>query len=148
MTLWPGGELLWLTSTRMYREHFAGRNCRRLIRRRHAHQQFGATILASAFDVMDAGRMAALQDPTGAVVSVWQSNKHPGGFAVMTDPQGAVFAVFTPAARLTRLHPYVVSGFPSAALRAGSRTVTLRPELFTGSQAGHYVRNFRTIRAR
>ena len=41
-------------------------------------QQLGATILAPPFDVMDAGRMAVLADPTGAVVSVWQSNKHPG----------------------------------------------------------------------
>lgn len=32
----------------------------------------GATLMAEPFDVMDAGRMAAIQDPTGAVFSVWQ----------------------------------------------------------------------------
>jgi predicted enzyme related to lactoylglutathione lyase len=38
----------------------------------------GATVLAPAFDVMDAGRMAVLQDPTGAVFQVWQANKSIG----------------------------------------------------------------------
>jgi predicted enzyme related to lactoylglutathione lyase len=32
----------------------------------------GATPMGEAFDVMDAGRMAVLQDPTGAVLSVWE----------------------------------------------------------------------------
>jgi len=41
-------------------------------------QQLGATVLAPPFDVMDAGRMAVLQDPTGAVFQVWQPNKHIG----------------------------------------------------------------------
>jgi predicted enzyme related to lactoylglutathione lyase len=41
-------------------------------------QSLGGTVLAPAFDVMDAGRMAVLQDTTGAVVCLWQANKHPG----------------------------------------------------------------------
>jgi len=41
-------------------------------------QSLGAKVLAPAFDVMDAGRMAALQDPTGAVFQVWQPKKHVG----------------------------------------------------------------------
>jgi predicted enzyme related to lactoylglutathione lyase len=40
--------------------------------------QLGAKILAPAFDVMDAGRMAVIQDPTGAVFSVWQAKKSGG----------------------------------------------------------------------
>jgi uncharacterized protein len=40
--------------------------------------QGGATVLAPAFDVMDIGRMAVIQDPTGAIFSLWQSNKHHG----------------------------------------------------------------------
>jgi uncharacterized protein len=32
----------------------------------------GGSLMAEPFDVMDAGRMAAIQDPTGAVVSVWE----------------------------------------------------------------------------
>jgi predicted enzyme related to lactoylglutathione lyase len=41
-------------------------------------QQLGAKVLAPAFDVMDAGRMAVLQDPTGAAISVWQAGRHVG----------------------------------------------------------------------
>ncbi|HEY1940473.1 MAG TPA: VOC family protein [Candidatus Angelobacter sp.] len=39
--------------------------------------QAGGTVLAPAFDVMDAGRMAVIQDPTGAIFSIWQpKNSH------------------------------------------------------------------------
>lgn len=41
-------------------------------------EQLGAKVLAPPFDVMDAGRMAVLQDPTGAVFQLWQGNKHAG----------------------------------------------------------------------
>jgi predicted enzyme related to lactoylglutathione lyase len=41
-------------------------------------QQLGGTVLAPAFDVMDAGRMAVVQDPTGAVFCIWQANKSTG----------------------------------------------------------------------
>jgi len=40
--------------------------------------RLGATVLAPAFDVFDAGRMAVLRDPTGAIFSVWQPKKHAG----------------------------------------------------------------------
>jgi len=38
----------------------------------------GGKVLAPAFDVMDAGRMAVLQDPTGASFCIWQPVKHFG----------------------------------------------------------------------
>ena len=41
-------------------------------------QDLGAKVLAPPFDVMDVGRMAVLQDPTGAVFSVWQPKNHIG----------------------------------------------------------------------
>jgi predicted enzyme related to lactoylglutathione lyase len=41
-------------------------------------ESLGATMLAPPFDVFDAGRMAVLQDPTGAVFSIWQANKQIG----------------------------------------------------------------------
>jgi predicted enzyme related to lactoylglutathione lyase len=41
-------------------------------------QQLGGKVLAPPFDVMDAGRMAVLQDPTGAVFQVWQANRSIG----------------------------------------------------------------------
>jgi predicted enzyme related to lactoylglutathione lyase len=41
-------------------------------------QSLGATVLAPPFDVMEHGRMAVLQDPQGAVFSIWQPNQHGG----------------------------------------------------------------------
>jgi uncharacterized protein len=40
--------------------------------------QAGGTILMPPFDVPDAGRMAVIQDPTGAVFSLWQGGKTQG----------------------------------------------------------------------
>ncbi|MFZ0797779.1 MAG: VOC family protein [Terriglobales bacterium] len=41
-------------------------------------QQLGGKTFGPAFDVMDAGRMAIIQDPTGAAFCVWQPNKSNG----------------------------------------------------------------------
>ena len=38
-------------------------------------QSLGGKVLAPPFDVMDAGRMAVLQDPTGAVINVWEAKR-------------------------------------------------------------------------
>jgi predicted enzyme related to lactoylglutathione lyase len=38
----------------------------------------GATVIVQPFDVMDLGRMAVMQDPTGAVFAVWQPGRHAG----------------------------------------------------------------------
>jgi len=38
----------------------------------------GGTVLAPPFDVMDAGRMSVIQDPTGAAFCVWQANRNQG----------------------------------------------------------------------
>ena len=38
----------------------------------------GATVMAGAFDVMDVGRMAIIQDPQGAMFCVWQPKAHIG----------------------------------------------------------------------
>ncbi|HEY7461786.1 MAG TPA: VOC family protein [Gemmatimonadota bacterium] len=38
----------------------------------------GGTVLAQPFDVMEVGRMAVIQDPTGAVFSLWQPKQHHG----------------------------------------------------------------------
>lgn len=38
----------------------------------------GATVMADAFDVMDVGRMAIIQDPQGAMFCVWQAKAHIG----------------------------------------------------------------------
>lgn len=41
-------------------------------------KELGGIILAPPFDVNDAGRMAVIMDPTGAVFCVWQANKSIG----------------------------------------------------------------------
>jgi len=41
-------------------------------------KELGGKILAPAFDVMDAGCMVVVQDPTGATFCVWQPKKDPG----------------------------------------------------------------------
>jgi len=38
----------------------------------------GGTVLAPAMDVMEAGRMAIIADPVGAVIGLWQPNQHSG----------------------------------------------------------------------
>lgn len=45
----------------------------------------GGRVLAPAFDVMDAGRMAVLQDPTGAVFQVWQVGRSIGAM-ILNEP--------------------------------------------------------------
>jgi predicted enzyme related to lactoylglutathione lyase len=42
----------------------------------------GGSVLSEPFDVMDAGRMAVLSDPEGAVFSFWQANNHKGARVV------------------------------------------------------------------
>jgi predicted enzyme related to lactoylglutathione lyase len=48
----------------------------------------GGKVMKEPFDVMDAGRMAVVQDPTGATFAFWQPKKHPG--AGMKNELGAL----------------------------------------------------------
>ncbi len=48
-------------------------------------KSLGGTVIAEPFDVMEAGRMAVIQDPTGATFCLWQRNKH-GGAQVVNEP--------------------------------------------------------------
>lgn len=57
-------------------------------------QGLGARVLAPAFDVMDAGRMAVLQDPTGAVFSVWEPKKHIG-VKILNEPGALCWSELT-----------------------------------------------------
>jgi len=41
-------------------------------------RELGATVITEPLDVMEAGRMAVLQDPTGAVFAVWQAKQNIG----------------------------------------------------------------------
>ena len=48
-------------------------------------ESLGATILKEPFDVFAVGRMAVIQDPTGAVFAVWQPRTHIGA-RVINEP--------------------------------------------------------------
>src|SRR5689334_220900 len=41
-------------------------------------RELGGTVVVEPFDVLDVGRMALVQDPTGAVVALWQPRRHVG----------------------------------------------------------------------
>ena len=41
-------------------------------------RRLGGTVLLEPFDVLDVGRMAVIQDPTGAVVALWEGRRHRG----------------------------------------------------------------------
>ncbi|MEK6279516.1 MAG: VOC family protein [Acidobacteriota bacterium] len=41
-------------------------------------RELGATLFKEPFDVFDVGRMAVVQDPTGAVFALWQAGTHQG----------------------------------------------------------------------
>jgi uncharacterized protein len=45
----------------------------------------GGKVLMEPMDVMDAGRMAVISDPIGAVISVWQTIQFPGA-AIVNEP--------------------------------------------------------------
>jgi uncharacterized protein len=48
----------------------------------------GGKVVAEPFDVMEYGRMAVVQDPTGAMICLWQPKKHIG--AQVVNEQGAL----------------------------------------------------------
>jgi predicted enzyme related to lactoylglutathione lyase len=45
----------------------------------------GGKVIAPPFDVMDAGRMAVIQDPTGAFFQIWQKNRSIGA-EILNEP--------------------------------------------------------------
>ncbi len=50
--------------------------------------ELGATVHAPAFDVLDAGRMAVIQDPQGAFFMAWEPRRHIG--ATLVNAPGAL----------------------------------------------------------
>ena len=54
----------------------------------------GGKVLAPPFDVMDAGRMAVLQDPAGAVFLIWQPKDHIGA-KILNEPGALCWSELT-----------------------------------------------------
>jgi predicted enzyme related to lactoylglutathione lyase len=48
-------------------------------------RELGANVLAEPFDVLDAGRMTVLQDPTGATFMLWEPREHIGA-GIVNEP--------------------------------------------------------------
>jgi predicted enzyme related to lactoylglutathione lyase len=48
-------------------------------------REFGGTVVMPPMDVMDVGRMTVVQDPTGAVFSLWEPRQHIGA-DIIYDP--------------------------------------------------------------
>jgi predicted enzyme related to lactoylglutathione lyase len=57
-------------------------------------EALGAKVFAPPFDVMDVGRMAILQDPSGAVFEVWQAKKHIGA-KILNEPGALCWSELT-----------------------------------------------------
>ena len=57
-------------------------------------ESLGAKVLAPPFDVMDVGRMAVLQDPTGAIFQVWEARKHIGA-RILNEERALVWSELT-----------------------------------------------------
>jgi predicted enzyme related to lactoylglutathione lyase len=59
-------------------------------------KELGANVLAEPFDVLDAGRMAVIQDPTGAILCVWEPRGSIGARLVNTPGAMTWADVLTP----------------------------------------------------
>ena len=57
-------------------------------------EQLGGRVLAPPFDVMDVGRMAVVQDPTGAVFELWEAKKHIGA-KILSEPGALCWSELT-----------------------------------------------------
>jgi len=44
----------------------------------------GATLLMAPMQVMEAGHMSIVQDPTGAIFCLWEANEHTGAISTMS----------------------------------------------------------------
>jgi len=96
-------------------------------------EEAGGTVAMAPFDVMDAGRMSFVLDPSGAAVALWQADKHIGATLVnepgtlnwnelITSDQG-VFAFYTAVAGLTAAVEDMGDGQPYAVFKAGEAPV-------------------------
>ena len=93
----------------------------------------GGKVAMAPFDVMDAGRMSFILDPSGAAVALWQAGEHIGATLVnepgtltwnelITSDQG-VFSFYTAVAGLTAAIEDMGDGQPYAVFKAGEAPV-------------------------
>lgn len=80
-------------------------------------RKLGGKVMVEPMDVMEQGRMAVIQDPTGAIFSVWEAKEHIG-VGVLDEPNSLCwFELVTPdsakaSAFYTQLFPWKAEKFP------------------------------------
>jgi uncharacterized protein len=96
-----------------------------------AAERLGAEVVADAFDVMDAGRMAVFADPAGAALSVWEPRGSIGAELVNTPGSMTWNDLITPDAEAAtssyeQLFGWTIEEIPGAGgyrlIRNGDRT--------------------------
>jgi predicted enzyme related to lactoylglutathione lyase len=92
----------------------------------------GGTILAPAFDVMDAGRMAVLQDPSGAIFALWQAGRHKGFGAYGEPGTPCWFELITPETAKCETFYTQLFGWRAKVSESSDMQYT---ELYLGEQA-------------
>ena len=113
----------------------------------------GGTVFAEPFDVMDAGRMAIVADPSGGVLGIWQPGTH-RGFEVRGPGAATAGRSSTPsniAERLRLLRVGIRLG-PEADVDAGNGVHAVRPQRRGhrgwDGDAGRYARRHAVVLAR
>jgi len=83
----------------------------------------GGTLIDPPFDVMDVGRMAVVKDPTGAVFSLWTAKKHIGA-GVLHEPGAMTWnELVTDNVDVARKFYTTVFGWTSEAFEMGTMGV-------------------------
>jgi predicted enzyme related to lactoylglutathione lyase len=94
----------------------------------------GGTVTMQPFDVMDAGRMTFVLDPTGVAVGLWQAGQHIGATVVnepgtviwnelVTDDQAAALPFYEAVVGLTTTRMDMPGGGPYTVFEAGDQQV-------------------------
>jgi uncharacterized protein len=87
--------------------------------------QLGGTALAPPFDVADAGRMAVISDPLGAVFSIWEPRGHHGAQLVNAAGSWNWSDLYTPDPSLAEPFYRALFGWDAAPVELGEVTATM-----------------------
>ena len=87
----------------------------------------GGNVVVEAFDVFEAGRMGVFSDPAGAVLSVWQPNKHRGAQLVNEPGSWSMSALNTPDPGGAKAFYGAVFGWEATPLEGGGPTMWRMP---------------------
>jgi uncharacterized protein len=91
--------------------------------------ELGGALMLPPFDVLDAGRMALVRDPQGAIFALWQPRAHIGA-GLVNDPGAMVLN------QLTTDDPEAAAGFYSDLFGWRITQVTTEPQAYWGIENG------------